>query len=697
MLYIIGFTAVLLFVMFSVDDLFWDVAHIFRFTNPETSTRIRVEELDQTMPRLLAVVMAAWQENNIIWDVVNNLIETTQYPTSMYQIFLGVYVNDRKTLAIAQELARCYENVQVVVNPKAGPTTKGDNINNILKRINEFEQERGWKFKAFVIHDSEDVVHPYEFKLANHLLDKYDAVQFPVFPLQPMPSWKNIFSNMTVGTYADEFADNHFHSLLARKRSGAFLPSLGTGFALGRKVVEDHGFKHVFPRENLKAGYKLALDLSQKGYKVHFVHETVDRLNDNGRIVAEFVSTRSRFPESFQAAVRQKTRWIFGTTMQSLSWRTIVAGKDLNLVQRYSLYKDWKAKFANLTYWIGYAIILYLLLSNIIPLPLLYPRGSLAWNLCGLATVIILERQLFRGWAVKKVYGWRSLAVACLLPPIVPVRMVWGYVINLSATVRAWQMYFYHGLILKDDIRGSAPPWDKTEHEFLDKATLKRYHRKLGDAVLAKKLISAQELRKSLIEARTQGKRLGAVLKENRLMSEVDLLTALSQLQHTIYLPLTTLRLPDHSISFGWDVLEKVQAVPLLRKGNTWAVAISDESLDDARDLLERACGGRVYLVYSTVADIKVSLLRMKITLMMPETAPWSILQQRLDQGQVNFEQVLLAIKYAAKKSQPIESVLADMGMEKGRESMGPISTEVQNEYPLDYRLYNDLSFGVPS
>jgi len=35
--------------------------------------------------------------------------------------------------------------------------------------------------------------------------------------------------------------------------------------------------------------------------------------------------------------------------------------------------------------------------------------------------------------------------------------------------------------------------------------------------------------------------------------------------------------------------------------------------------------------------------------------------------------------------------------MEKGRESMGPISTEVQNEYPLDYRLYNDLSFGVPS
>jgi adsorption protein B len=323
--------------------------------------------------------------------------------------------------------------------------------------------------------------------------------------------------------------------------------------------------------------------------------------------------------------------------------------------------------------------MIYLLLSSTITLPLLYPHGSLAWNLCGVVAVIIIERQLLRGWAIKKVYGWRSMSVACLLPPLVPVRMVWGYIINLSATLKAWHLYLYHRLVLHDDLRSSAPPWDKTEHEFLDKATLKRYHRKLGDTVLAKKLISAQELKKSLIEARTQGKRLGAVLKENRLMSEVDLLTALSQLQHTIFLPLTTLRLPDHSLSFGWDVLEKVQAVPLLRKGNTWAVAISDESPDDARDLLERACGGQVYLVYSTVADITVAMLRMRITLVMPETAPWAVLQKRLEQGQFNFEQVLLAVKYSAKMNLPIESVLEKMGLGKAIESALPGSEEISH------------------
>lgn len=118
----------------------------------------------------------------------------------MYHIFLGVYPNDPETIAVAQDLAERHLNVHVIINAKPGPTCKADNVNHVLNRIRNFEIEHSWKFASITIHDSEDVVHPYEFKLTNYLIDRYPAFQFPVFPLQPLPRLNNFFSNLTSGT-----------------------------------------------------------------------------------------------------------------------------------------------------------------------------------------------------------------------------------------------------------------------------------------------------------------------------------------------------------------------------------------------------------------------------------------------------------------------------------------------------------------
>ena len=45
--------------------------------------------------------------------------------------------------------------------------------------------------------DSEDVVHPYELRVTNYLLDTHDALQFPVFPLMRMPTFRNYFKTIT--------------------------------------------------------------------------------------------------------------------------------------------------------------------------------------------------------------------------------------------------------------------------------------------------------------------------------------------------------------------------------------------------------------------------------------------------------------------------------------------------------------------
>ena len=39
-------------------------------------------------PKLLAVAVAAWHEDNVLGDVIDNIVESTDYPKSMYHIFL---------------------------------------------------------------------------------------------------------------------------------------------------------------------------------------------------------------------------------------------------------------------------------------------------------------------------------------------------------------------------------------------------------------------------------------------------------------------------------------------------------------------------------------------------------------------------------------------------------------------------------
>ena len=139
--------------------------------------------MDSLPPKLLAMVIAAWREDNVLGDVINNIIASTHYPKSMYHIFLGIYPNDAPTLAVANELAEKYENVHVIINEKNGPTSKAQNINYVIKQIKQFELERQWSFASITIHDSEDVVHPFELKVTNALLDKHPVLHFLSFLL----------------------------------------------------------------------------------------------------------------------------------------------------------------------------------------------------------------------------------------------------------------------------------------------------------------------------------------------------------------------------------------------------------------------------------------------------------------------------------------------------------------------------------
>jgi adsorption protein B len=177
------------------DDFIWDIVSLAH-RRSYMKQLIDLHLLDRQPPRLLAVIVAAWHEENVIGDVIENMFESVNYPRSMYHIFLGVYPNDDATVAVARELAEKHANVHVIINELPGPTSKAQNINYVIRQIKEFENKHKWCFAALTIHDSEDVVHPYEFKVTNYLLKKYSAIQFPVFPLMQMPRFGNFFKNI---------------------------------------------------------------------------------------------------------------------------------------------------------------------------------------------------------------------------------------------------------------------------------------------------------------------------------------------------------------------------------------------------------------------------------------------------------------------------------------------------------------------
>ncbi len=670
-LYGIGLLLVFLYLAMSVDDFIWDIVTTL-FRRFRKKPRLDFKALETVPPKLLAVTVAAWHEDAVLGDVIDNFIASSSYPQSMYHIFLGIYPNDPPTLKVAWDLAERYENVHVIVNDTPGPTSKAQNINHVIRQIRLFEQERGWAFQSLTIHDSEDVVHPYELLVTNYLLDTHDALQFPVFPLIRMPKFSNFFKNITTGTYADEFAENHYTTMVNRYMAKAFVPSAGTGFALSRKTLSYFGDRDVLPSNSLTEDYRLALTLFENNIRLYYVLERIPRISNRGKVVWDYVTTRSMFPNTFKTAVKQKTRWTLGITMQSVRFKDIFQTKGIHFLGRYSLYKDTKAKVGNLLAMVGYPVLIYFFASLFLPLQPIFPLGSLSWWLSLVVTGMMLERQLFRGISVYHVYGWRSVFFAVLFPPIFPIRLIWGNIINMVATVKAFRQRRLSRQ--KKDKKqpakqagGKQPEikWSKTDHAFLDKQVLKRYRRTIGDILLERGYVSTDVLKKALPDARKNGERLGEYLLKRDLIGEDELLDALSRVIHSQHVSARHLGrygLERFAGMFDELLLRSLHVLPLMVCEGGFVCALCDESPKDAQQQIESAYGIHMKVVYFT----RLAILR-GLDIMFSQSdkhTDYNTPANRLyEAGTINCEQLILVRNYTYKTGRTETRILRDMGL----------------------------------
>jgi adsorption protein B len=668
-LYILGLVLVLLFIIGNFDDLIWDLVTLVKRLKRRDPSQLDLRQLDAALPKSLAIAIPVWNEGDVLFEAVDDMVQTIHYPQSMYHIFLGVYSNDTKSVKAARELATRHINVHVVLNAEQGPTSKADNLNSLIKHMRSYEEIQCAAFGGLIIHDSEDIVHPYELKVTNYLLDQHPALQFPVFPLQEMPRPGNYFKNLTVGTYADEFAEKCYSTMINRYYTGAFVPSVGAGFVLSRSIFGALDNHDLFARDDMSSGYQLSLSLLKQRIYVYYVLERVQRLRSEGKLVSEFIATRTRFPSQVGIAIRQRTRSIFGTTMQSFAFRDIFTLEQSTFGQRYSLYRDQKAKWNNVLIFLGYVILLTFVLGMLLPLPPVFPLGSLSWLLCFVVAVLVFEKQLHRAVALANIYGYKSAFIACFLPPIFSIRAIWGSVINLIATLRAWgygfQMLWQN--TRKTQAKGycKAADWGRSEHELITERVLQRFHRNLGDVLLEKGSVTSEELGLALRETQNSRQTIGNYLLKNGSITEEQLLSALAHIKHVQYLEISDPQnfiQPDLGRHFKREQLEELLVVPLLKTDTGFVFAFSDSSPYNAQSILREQLGITVNAVLATQDKIETALRYMYDV--PPRPTRYAYIFKQYEAGKINYEQTIIAFNYLQATGWTEEEVLKHMGLD---------------------------------
>ena len=429
------------FLLFALNDLivdiiyftrrFWRGAAVYRRHPPAYASYYVFNK----NPGFIAVLVPAWDESAVIAAMLKATIRRLDYDN--YRILVGHYRNDPATAAAIASVPD--DRIQPVEVDADGPTTKADCLNQLYDALIEYETLTDRVAKAVVLHDAEDVVHRFELRIFDGLIDRAAVIQLPVLPLvDPASRW-------VAGHYCDEFAEAHIKELVVREAVSAAIPLAGVGCAIARKPLAQLAALQdgrPFATGSMTEDYEIGLRLGALGLKTMFVR--IRATPGEPGVVA----SRGHFPATLGAAVRQKARWLGGIALSG--WDRL--GWSGGLGERWMRMRDRRGPLAAMLLLAAYAAALLwsqLWLAKALGAPI-EPRIDPA--LVILLTVngcLLAWRVLMRACFTASAYGWREGLLS------IP-RLVVGNVIAMLAAMRAVSLH----------IGGGAKKWEKTRHIF---------------------------------------------------------------------------------------------------------------------------------------------------------------------------------------------------------------------------------------
>ena len=429
------------FLLFALDDLAVDLVYFARRLWRAATVYTRYPRsfagtlAGPQRPGRLAVFVPAWDEGPVIAEMLHSTLG--RWDGHDFRIFVGHYPNDPATALALAEFDD--ERVETVLLPHAGPTTKADCLNHLYDSLVASEVRGGWIAKAVILHDSEDLVHPLEIALFDRLVERAALVQLPVLPL---PSAN---SHWISGHYCDEFAESHGKEMVVREAIGASIPLAGVGCAIERGALARLAARRggqPFAADCLTEDYELGLRLGELDASSRFVRIPA---HPGSRAL---VASRGHFPETLDAAVRQKARWIGGIALAG--WDRL--GWSGGIGERWMRMRDRRGPLAAVLLVAGYVaafLWLQLAIASGLGAPVQFQVSP--------ALAFLLQLNL---WLL----GWRLLVRFCFVTSAyglgeglrsLPRTMV-GNFIAILAVRRAISLH----------IGGGARQWDKTAHRF---------------------------------------------------------------------------------------------------------------------------------------------------------------------------------------------------------------------------------------
>ncbi|MBV9611357.1 MAG: glycosyl transferase family protein [Acidobacteriaceae bacterium] len=499
--WILGSLAVIL-LLSGIDDLVPVIICAIAWLRRRKLPAFCNPNLAEKHERMIAIFVPCWKEADVIGNMVRHNLAAIRYRN--FDLFLGVYPNDRPTVEVAEALSDTFLNVHVAPCPHPGPTSKADCLNWIYQCMLVWEKIRGVRFDTVVLHDAEDLIHPDALVLINAKRANYAMVQVPVLPL-PTP-----WIDFTHGIYCDEFAEYQTIDMPARQFSGSFIPSNGVGTGFAREILERLAGERencIFDPASLTEDYETGVYIHQAGYSQLFAPLRRDE--------QDFLATREYFPRTTSSAIRQRTRWVMGIALQGWerdgwrgSWRT-----------RYWFWRDRKglvtnplSLFTNVLFiaglldWIG---------ATLVHRPWAFAVSSpMIVMFCWMTLSLQCLRMMLRACCVARLFGTRF---ACG----VPLRVFHANFINSFASFGAMWRFAEARLQRRPLV------WLKTEHAYPLHAVLQLQRRELSEALVSSAVMSEEQLATVRAEMPPETD-LAEFLLSHSLVSEEDLCRAIS-------------------------------------------------------------------------------------------------------------------------------------------------------------------------
>ena len=237
----------------------------------------------------------------------------------------------------------------------------------------------------------------------------------------------------------DEFAEAHGKQLCVREALGAGIPAAGVGCAIARDVLArmaEAAGGAPFDAASVTEDYEFGLKMKRLGARAAFVSLPM-------RAGERPIAVEAHFPDTMQAAIRQRARWMQGIALAGwdrLRW-------EGGLAERWMRLRDRRGVLAAIVLGAAYAGGVLTLGCALLGIPIAWPAsaGALFW----ITTGLLGWRLLLRAWLVAGLHGWREGLAS------IP-RVLLSNLIAMAAARRALAAY----------VPGVTPPWDKTAHAF---------------------------------------------------------------------------------------------------------------------------------------------------------------------------------------------------------------------------------------